>query len=109
MKHRSGCPHNRPVLSLCYSILLRSVRNCQLSLNALLSAECIKLLGGILTPIVRSQHPDLPPCLLLHKGFEPLEDSQHKWGLLAPQEVDPGLPGVVINEANVVLKTCQRH
>ena len=71
-------PHNRPVLSLCYSILLRSVRNYQLSLNALMSAECIELLGGILTPIVRSQHSDLPPRLLLHKGFEPLEDSQHK-------------------------------
>src|SRR5713101_1795445 len=108
MEHRPGCCHNRPVLPFCYSILLRSIRNRQLSLNPLLCTECAELLGGILTPIVRPQHPDLSTCLLLHKGFEPLEDSQYKLRLLAPQEVDPGLPGVVIYEADIVLEACQR-
>ena len=74
-----------------------------------MSAKSIKLLGGILTPVIRSQDSDLPPCLVLHKSFELLEPLQDFLGLLALQKVDSGLPGMVINESHIVLLTSQGY
>ena len=96
MQHGSSCPNNGPVLPLGNPILLGVVRNYELSLNAMLSTEVLELIGGILTPVVGPQDLDLFSCLVLHKSFEllaPVEDLT-----LGLQEIDPGLPGIVINE-----------
>ena len=107
MKHRYGCSNNIHFLPLRYSILLWSIRNCQLSPDTLLSAISIKLLGGILTPVIRSENLDLPPCLVLHKSFELLEPLQGFLRLLALQKVDLGLHGMVINECHIILVSSQ--
>ena len=71
----------------------------------MLSTEVLELIGGILTPIVRPQDFDLFPSLVLHKSFEllePVEDFS-----LGLQEIDLGLPGIVINERDIILMTTQ--
>ena len=73
MQHSPSCSDNSPVLPLNHPILLGVVRNSKLSVNAMLSAEVLELIGGILTPIVKPQDLDLLPCLVLHKSFELLE------------------------------------
>jgi hypothetical protein len=78
----------------------RAVRNSQLPPDALSCTEIHKLLGGILTPIVRSQDSNFLPCLVLHKIFELLEPAEDlSFGL---HEENPGLPREVINEYNIV-------
>ena len=62
----------------------------------MLSTEVLKLIGGILTPTVRPRHLDLLPCLVLHKSFELLEIAKDL--ILGLQDVDRGLPGIVINK-----------
>ena len=96
MQHSSSCPNDGPVLPLSNSILLGVVRNNKLSANAILSAEVLKLMAGILTAIIRPQDLDLLPHLVLHKSFELLEPAEDL--VLGLQEVDPGLPGIVINK-----------
>ena len=76
-------------------------------MNAMLSAEVLKLIGGILTPIVGPQDLDLLPYLVLHKSFELLEPIENL--TLGLQEIDPGLPGVIINKCDIVLMPTQRH
>ena len=96
MKHGFGSPYDGSVLPLRKPILLGVVRNCELPPNAYLSTKINKLTKGILPSIVRPKDLDLPTCLGLHKSFEllkPLEDLT-----LGLQEINPGLPGVIINE-----------
>jgi hypothetical protein len=69
---------------------MRVVRNNQLSPDALSFTEVCELLGGILTPIVRSQDSDFLPCLVLHKSFELLKPTEDlSFGL---HEENPRLP-----------------
>ena len=109
MQHGSRSSNYRSVLPFCHSILLRSVWYCQLSLNALLYAILVELLGGILTPVIWFEYLNLPPNLVLHKSFELLEPLQDLLRFLAPYKVDPGLPGMVIDECHIILKTSQRN
>ena len=96
MQHRSSCSDNGPVPPLSNPVLLGVVRNSKLSVYPMPSAEVLKLMIGILTAIIRPQDLDLLPCLVLHKSFELLEPAEDL--ILGPQEVDPGLPGIVINK-----------
>ena len=105
MQHGSSCPNDGPVLPLSNSILLGVVRNCELSLNAMLSTKVLELIGGILAPIVRPQDLDLLPCMVLHKSFELLEPVEDL--TLGFQEVDAGLPGIVIDKRYIVLMATQ--
>ena len=77
MYHGSSSPNDSPVLLFSQPILLWSVRNDELSPDALTSTEVDKLPGSILTPIVRPQYFNLFPCLIFYqsfKFFETLED-----------------------------------
>ena len=56
MQNSSSCSNDGPVLPLSNPILLGVVRNYKLSVNAMLSTEVLKLIGGILTPTIRSAH-----------------------------------------------------
>ena len=96
MQHRSSCSDNSPVLPLCNPILLGVVRNSKLSMYLVLSTEVLKLMTGILTAIIRPQDLDLLPHLVLQKSFELLEPAEDL--VLGLQEVDPSLPGIVINK-----------
>ena len=96
MKHGFGNPNNGPVLPLHNPVLLGVVRNCELPPDACLCTIINKLTKGILPSIIQPKDLDLPTCLGLHKSFEllkPFEDLT-----LGLQEIDLGLPGVVINE-----------
>jgi hypothetical protein len=100
MQHGSRNPNYGPVLPLNNPILLRVVRNDQLSPDALSCIEVIKLIGGILTPIICPQNSDFPPSLVLHKSFELLELNEDlPFGL--PEE-NPRFPREVINEYDIV-------
>jgi hypothetical protein len=59
MSHGLNSPYDGSILSLCKPIPLLVVWNNQLSLDSRLLAETFELLGGIVTPIVRSQDFDL--------------------------------------------------
>ena len=73
-------------------------------------AILIELLGGILTPIIRSKCPNPPPSLVLHKRFELLmEPLQELLRYLTPQEVDPNIPGMIIDECHIILESSQRN
>jgi hypothetical protein len=69
-----------------------------------------KLTGEIMTFIISLQYLDPLSYQVLHKSFEllePLEDLT-----LGLQEIDLGLPRVVINECEILLTTtqgCSRH
>ena len=52
MKYGSHYSHYHTIIPFCNFILLQIVSNCQLPLYPLLYAILIKLLVGILTPIV---------------------------------------------------------
>ena len=96
MKHGFGSPNDGFVLPLRNPILLGVVRNYELPHNACLRTVINKLTKGILPSIVRPEDLDLLTCLGLHKSFEllkPLEDLT-----LGLQEINPGLPRVIINE-----------
>ena len=96
MKHGFGNPNDGYVLPLHNPVLLRVVRNCELPPDACLHTIINKLTKGILPSIVRPEDLDLLTCLGLHKSFEllkPLEDLT-----LGLQEINPGPPGVIINE-----------
>jgi hypothetical protein len=81
-------------------ILLRVVKNSQLPPDALSYTKVNELLGGILTPIVRSHDSDFLPCLVLHKRFELLESTEDlSFGL---HEENSGLSREVIIEYNIV-------
>ena len=65
-----------------------------------------KLIGSVLTLVVCPQHLDLLSCLSLHEILElskPLKDLR-----LGLQEIDPGFPGIVINEGYTVIVTIER-
>ena len=109
MKHCSRFSRSGPILPFNNPILLWGIQNYQLSPNSLLFIELIECIGGILTPIIQSQYLDLPPCSVLHKSFELLEPMQDLLRFLALQEVHPGLPGMVIDECHIILKTSQRN
>ena len=96
MQHSSSCPNDGPALPLNNPILLGVVRNSELSVNTMLSVEVLKLMAGILTPIVRPQDLDLLPRLVLHKSFELLEPVEDL--ILGLQEVDPSLFGIIVNK-----------
>ena len=102
MQHGPRSPDKGPVLPLSNLVLLGVVGNCQLPPNALLCTKVLKLIGGELS-IVGPQDLDLFPYLVLHKSFELLEPIEDL--TLGLQEIDLGLPGVIINECNVVLMT----
>jgi hypothetical protein len=76
MNHGLNNPYDGSILPLCNSILLLVVQNNQFPLDPCLLAEALELLGGILTPIVRSQNLDLIPCLVLDKSFELLKPAK---------------------------------
>ena len=107
MQHSSSCSDDSPVLPLSNPVLLGVVRNSQLSVYPMLNAEVLKLMAGILTAIVRPQGLDLLPRLVLHKSLKLLEPAEDL--ILGLQEVDLGLPGIVINKCHVVLMTTQRQ
>ena len=108
MQHGSSCTHYQTVLPFSHSIMLWSLRNCQLPLDPLLLTILIKSMGSILTPIVWPKYLDLLSCLVLHKSFELLEPKQDFLWSLASKEIDPGLPGKVIDECDIILISCQR-
>ena len=60
--------------------------------------EIFEGLRGVLASIVESRCLDLSPRLVLHKSFELMEDL-----VLGLHEVDSCLPGMVIDEGDVVL------
>ena len=107
LHHDSSCTHYGSILPFCNSILLWSVRKWKLPLYPLVSAILIKLLGGILTPIIWFEYSDSPPCLVPPELWTPgtssrlLLTSCSSW-------INSGLPGIVINECDIVLKSCQR-
>ena len=107
MQHRSSCSNYGPVLPLSNPVPLGVVRNSKLSVYLVLSTEVLKLMAGILTAIVRPQGLDLLPRLVLHKSLKLLEPAEDL--ILGLQEVDPGLPGIVINKCHIVLVTTQRQ
>jgi hypothetical protein len=77
-----------------------TIRNIQHPHDALSCTEFIKLLGGILTPIICPQYSDFPPILDLHKSFkllEPIEDLS--FGIY---EENPRFSREVINEYDIV-------
>ena len=107
MQHSSSCSNDGPVLPLSNPILLGVVRNSELPVNPMLSAEFLKLMVGILTPIIRPQDLDLLPLLVLRKSFELLEPVEDL--ILGLQEVDSGLPGIIIDKQHIVLMSTQRY
>ena len=96
MKHGFGSACNGSVLPLCNPILLGLVTNYELPPNACLSTKINKLTKGILPSIVQLEDLDLPTCLGLHKSFELLKSLEDL--TLGLQEINPGPPGVIINE-----------
>ena len=110
MQHRPSYSDDSPVLPLSNPVLLGVVRNGQLSVYPMLNAEVLKLMAGVLTAIVRAQgldRLDLLPRLVLHKSLKLLEPAEDL--ILGLQEVDPSLPGIVINKCHVVVVTTQRQ
>ena len=96
MYHGFGSLYDGSVLPLRNPVLLGVVRNSELPPNACLRTIVNKLSKGVLSSIVRPQGLDLPTCLCLHKSsklLKPLEDLT-----LGLQEINPGPPGVIINE-----------
>lgn len=71
----------------------------------MLSTEVLELIGGILIPVVGPQDLDLFPYLVLHKSFELLDLVEDL--TLGLQEIDLGLPRVIINERDIILMTTQ--
>ena len=96
MKHGFGSPYNVSFLPLHNHILMGVLKYCELPPNACLSTKINKLTKGILPSIVRPEELDLPTCLGLHKSFEHLKPLENL--TLGLQEINPGLPRVVINE-----------
>ena len=94
MQHCSSCSNNGPILPLNNPILLGVVRNNKLSVCPVLRTKVLKLMAGTLTTIIRPQDLDLLPCLVLLKSFELLEPVEDL--ILGLQEVDPGLPRIVV-------------
>jgi hypothetical protein len=90
---------DRLVLPLCNPILLQIVGHCLLPLVPCL-AEISELSRGELTPVICLQHLDLPAIHVLHLSFEGLEVTEDL--VLGLHEVDPGVPGEVINEGHIV-------
>ena len=107
MQHSSSCSNNDPILPLSNPVLLGVVRNSKLSVYPVLSASVLKFMASILITIIRPQDLDLLPRLVLHKSFELLEPAEDL--ILGLQEVDPGLPGIVIDKRHIVLMATQRH
>jgi hypothetical protein len=96
MYHRPFCSNYGHVLPLSHSIILRIVRNCEFLLDPRYCAIIHKLLGGVFTPTVGTQHPNLSANLVLNQSSKLLKFV--KDFILSLQEVYLGLPGVVINE-----------
>ena len=69
MYHGLSSPYDGSVLPHCNPVLLWVVQTNELPLNSRILAKIIKIIGGILTPIVRSQNLELLPYLILHKSF----------------------------------------
>jgi hypothetical protein len=55
---------------------------------------------NILTLVVYPQHFDLPSCHVLYLSFKLSEMTEDL--MLGLHEVDPGLPGEVINEGHII-------
>ena len=66
MYHRTSYTHYGHVIALYHSILLRVIRNRELLLNTLNNTILHELIGGVLTPIIRSKYLDSPTKLILH-------------------------------------------
>jgi hypothetical protein len=96
MYHCSCCSDYGHVLPLCHSILLRIVRNSEFLLDPHCCAIIHKLLGGVLTPIVGSQHLNLPASLVLNQSSKLLKSVEDF--ILSLQEVYLGPPRVVIDK-----------
>jgi len=100
MEHGTGGFCDYSILSFNNSILLRSVWNGCLPLNANLSAKVIEFILFIFGSIVNPQYFDLLPCLILHQGFERTEPSEHF--ILLLQEIDPCSAREVIHKDNII-------
>ena len=101
----SSKPNDSPILPFNHPILLWSVGNSELSLDALTSTEVNKLPESILTPIVRPQYFDLFPYLIFYQSLKFSETLENL--TLGLKKENPGLPGEVIYENNIILITPQ--
>lgn len=101
-----GRLYDGPVLPLNNPILLRFARCYQLPLDPYFPVKGIKILGGVLSSIVRFERLNLLTYLILHKCFKLLELT--KDFILGLQKVNLGFPRGIINERNIINVTCQR-
>jgi hypothetical protein len=91
---------DRLVLPLYNRILIPIVGHSLLRLDSCLLAEISELIRGVLAPVVYPRHLDLPSCHVLHLRFELSKMTEDL--ILGLHEVDPGLPGQVINEGHII-------
>jgi hypothetical protein len=100
IEQRDDTLFNRPISPLCYTILLRPIPDCVLSLDAMINAECLKLSRHVFSTLIIAQgaHPfaseSLSPCLELLEGSKGFR--------LALQEIDCLEAREVINEGHPV-------
>lgn len=101
-----GCLYDGPVLALNNSIFFRIVRCYQLPLDPYFLVKGIKILGGVLSSILRFECLNLLTYLIPHKSFKLLELT--KDFILGIQKVNLSFPRGIINERNIINVTCQR-
>src|SRR5271154_5435933 len=101
MKHGFHCFYDRPILSFSHSILLGIIGGSQLPLNPCFSAKTVKVFGGKLPSIIRSQGLDLSFGKILHKSFELTELS--KYFIFTFQKINPGFAREIINKRDIVI------
>jgi hypothetical protein len=66
-----------PILSFCYSILPRSVRNASLPRDALRYMKSLQMIDNMFTFATNFETFVLPVALIFHERFEFLELSKH--------------------------------
>ena len=82
------------------------VRHYKLPLDPCFFAKGIKLLGGLLSFIIRYRYLHLLTFLVLHKSFSLLEPAMDL--ILGLNKRNPGFPRSIINERIVIDMTCQQ-
>ena len=73
IKHGDNTFFHRSIAPLCYTILLRAIPDSVLSLDAILNAECLKLLEHILSTLIIPQSTQFHPSDILSPSLELLE------------------------------------
>ena len=89
-----------PIFALGYTVQLRSVSASEFSPNSFLLDIRHKIIREILIASIRSKASNMPTSRLFYFAFEFLEVSEHF--ALFPHRVDPGVPGVVVDEEHVI-------